>query len=154
MKNYFTKEQIEKLKSFEHHFYTAVYENYKRASAASDNDYVADLFEKTTGGKLNRNWSCGTCVLNAYKAVGKLYYESKEYWLTTEEDVTEKNLSKSAKHSEAQEPVSGTEGTEGVGVNDTKSKVLEAVQTETEPVAPKATRGKKVANKGKKGSKK
>lgn len=131
MKNYFTKQQIEQLKVFEHHFYTAVYENYKRASAASDNDYVADLFEKTTGGKLNRNWSCGTCVLNAYKIVGKLYYESKEYWLTTEEDVTEKNLSEGAKHAEP-----------------------EAVQTETEPVAPKATRGKKVANKGKKGSKK
>lgn len=79
-KKYFTEQQTELLKEAEIHFYTAINANYKRATTARLNDYIADVYEATTGDKIQRNWQCGTCVLNCYKTVGALYFESKEYW--------------------------------------------------------------------------
>ena len=78
MKNYFNEKQLNELRPYEHHFYTATKENYKRATPSTLNDKIADLYQEVTGNKLNRNWTCGTCVLNAFKAVGELYYQSLE----------------------------------------------------------------------------
>lgn len=79
-KQFFNKKQLDELKQYELHFYTAVKENYKRATPAALNDKIADVYEEMTGIKLNRNWSCGTCVLNAFKAVGQLYFDSKKHY--------------------------------------------------------------------------
>lgn len=75
---YFNEKQLNELRPYEHHFYTATKENYKRATPSTLNDKIADLYQEVTGNKLNRNWTCGTCVLNAFKAVGELYYQSLE----------------------------------------------------------------------------
>ena len=77
-KKYFTKEQIEKLSVAESYFSTAVYANYKRGTMMSLNELIADIYEKTTGEKVSRNWTCANCCLNNYKMIGKLYFESKE----------------------------------------------------------------------------
>lgn len=80
MEKYFTKEQIERLADAVEYFNTAVNANYKRASTVTLNDLVADIYLEATGKVLNRNWGCGTCVLNAYKEAGRLYYDSVKHY--------------------------------------------------------------------------
>lgn len=79
-KKYFTKEQLKKLEVAEYHFATAVNSNYKRGTMRQMNEMLADEYEKATGEKLNRNWSCANCCLNNFKVIGRLYFESKKYY--------------------------------------------------------------------------
>lgn len=79
-KKYFTKEQLKKLEVAEYHFATAVNSNYKRGTQRALNEMLADEYEKATGEKLNRNWSCANCCLNNFKVIGRLYFESKKYY--------------------------------------------------------------------------
>ena len=89
MEKYFTKEQIERLADAVEYFNTAVNANYKRASTVTLNNLVADIYLEATGKVLNRNWGCGTCVLNAYKEAGRLYYDSVKHY--EEENAVEPN---------------------------------------------------------------
>lgn len=75
---YFTKEEIDELKQYEHDFYTSVKMQYKRNSMRRDCEKVADIFEETGQKIVSRNWSCGNCQLNAFKQVGEWYYKSIE----------------------------------------------------------------------------
>lgn len=79
-KKYFTKEQLKKLEVAEYHFATAVNSNYKRGTMRQMNEMLADEYEKATGEKLNRNWSCANCCLNNFKVIGRLYFESKKHY--------------------------------------------------------------------------
>lgn len=79
-KKYFTKEQLKKLEVAEYHFATAVNANYKRGTQRALNEMLADEYEKATGEKINRNWSCANCCLNNFKVIGRLYFESKKYY--------------------------------------------------------------------------
>lgn len=127
-KKYFTKEQLKKLEVAEYHFATAVNSNYKRGTMRQMNEMLADEYEKATGEKLNRNWSCANCCLNNFKVIGRLYFESKKYY----EEQEQHGWQQLTFNFDAVEP-NGT------------------VLTETEPSAPKATTQKKVANKKKAG---
>lgn len=91
-KKYFSKEQIETLKPAEIHFYSCVYEQWKRGTVSTMNDLVADTYEQTTGEQLPRNWNCASCSFNNYLKVGKLYYESIEYWKNIDEQKEGKQL--------------------------------------------------------------
>ena len=71
---YFTQEEINELKQYEHDFYTSVKMQYKRNSMRRDCEKVADIFEETGQKIVSRNWSCGNCQLNAFKQVGEWYY--------------------------------------------------------------------------------
>lgn len=73
----FTKTQLKKLKKFEQHLYTSFYQLYKRPTPAALNDELADFWDAHTGGKVARNWGCGSCVYNLYRAVAKCYYETQ-----------------------------------------------------------------------------
>lgn len=75
---YFTQEEINELKEYEHDFYTSVKMQYKRNSMRRDCEKVADIFEETGQKIVSRNWSCGNCQLNAFKQVGEWYYKSIE----------------------------------------------------------------------------
>ena len=75
---YFTKEEIDELKQYEHDFYTSVKMQYKRNSMRRDCEKVANKFEETGQKIVSRNWSCGNCQLNAFKQVGEWYYASIE----------------------------------------------------------------------------
>ena len=79
-KKYFTKEQLKKLEVAEYHFATAVNSNFKRGTMRQMNEMLADEYEKATGEKLNRNWSCANCCLNNFKVIGRLYFESKKHY--------------------------------------------------------------------------
>ena len=80
-RKYFSEKEIEKLKEIGavEHFETAVKHQYKLGTPVEMNNLVADLYEKVTGQKLSRNWSCGHCGFNAYKKAGELYFKSLEY---------------------------------------------------------------------------
>jgi len=86
-KKYFTKEQLKKLEVAEYHFATAVNANYKRGTQRALNEMLADEYEKATGEKINRNWSCANCCLNNFKVIGRLYFESKKYYEKTLDQV-------------------------------------------------------------------
>lgn len=75
---YFTKEEIDELKQYEHDFYTSVKMQYKRNSMRRVCEKVANIFEETGQKIVSRNWSCGNCQLNAFKQVGEWYYKSIE----------------------------------------------------------------------------
>lgn len=142
--NYFTKEQIEMLKDNEHYFYTAVYENYKRASSAKDNDKIADLYEEVTGGKLNRNWSCGHCVLTAYKVVGKLYFESKERLQGVDTETEPKTPKTTTKKKVANKGTKSTKSDTGQEENTQKT----SVPDETQEKVLKKNKAKQTKSKG------
>ena len=90
---YFTQEEINELKQYEHDFYTSVKMQYKRNSMRRDCEKVADIFEETGQKIVSRNWSCGNCQLNAFKQVGEWYYKSIEE-LEKEQEVEELNATK------------------------------------------------------------
>lgn len=77
---YFTKDDINILMKYEYYFSTVIKYNYKRNTTRQINDEVADVYERTTNEKLSRNYSCSSCVFNIFKTVGKLYFDSIEYW--------------------------------------------------------------------------
>ena len=98
---YFTKEEIEELKQYEHDFYTSVKMQYKRNSMRRDCEKVADIFEETGQKIVSRNWSCGTCQLNAFKQVGEWYYASiQEIEKEKEQEAEELNATKESEQSE------------------------------------------------------
>lgn len=139
MKKYFTKDEIATLKKAETYFYTATKENYKRASTSSLNNLVADIYEKVTGNRVNRNWTCGTCVLNCYKAAGALYYESIRYW--EEKDGEETEIPELKGVEEMKESTM-----EILDLNtDGSEKSENTVDKETEPKPVKKATAKKVA---------
>lgn len=90
---YFTQEEINELKQYEHDFYTSVKMQYKRNSMKRDCEKVADIFEETGQKIVSRNWSCGNCQLNAFKQVGEWYYASIQE-LEKEKEVVELNATK------------------------------------------------------------
>lgn len=76
MKKYFNKEQLELLKEAEEYFYTVIKAQYKRGTPITLNDKIADIYDSLGEDKINRNWNCNTCIYNAFKKIGELYYES------------------------------------------------------------------------------
>lgn len=84
MKKIFTKEQIAKLKEFEHDFHTVLELKYKRNNTRTDLNVMADIYEECTGIKLNRDYGCPNCQYTLVGKVGQLYRKSVAYW--AEED--------------------------------------------------------------------
>ena len=92
---YFTQEEINELKQYEHDFYTSVKMQYKRNSMRRDCEKVADIFEETGQKIVSRNWSCGNCQLNAFKQVGEWYYASIQELEKEKETAIEKESQES-----------------------------------------------------------
>lgn len=80
----FTKQELELLKEAEIHFKTVRDGQYKRATGWKLNTLVADLYDKATGEKIDRNFSCGVCCFNIFKKVGEKYFTDKKYYETVE----------------------------------------------------------------------
>ena len=80
MNKIFTKEQIAKLKEFEHDFHTVLDLKYKRNNSRTDLNVMADIYEETTGVKLNRDYGCPNCQYTLVGKVGQLYRKSVAYW--------------------------------------------------------------------------
>ena len=80
MNKIFTKEQLGKLKEFERDFHTVLDLKYKRNNSSADLNTMADIYEETTGVKLNRDYGCPNCQYTLVGKVGQLYRKSVAYW--------------------------------------------------------------------------
>ena len=145
MKNYFTKEQLERLSVAEHHFYTAVKENFKRGTMREMNEMLADIYEQATGEQLNRNWNCSHCCLNNFKRIGEWYFKSKEHLEQEQAEAAEKGELEAPELEGVQEMVEKTMEILDLNPDGTEKVVTETVEMETEPAPAKAAPKKKVA---------
>lgn len=76
----FTQQQLEQLYKAEIHFESAVHSSTIRSAPRWLTEEVTAIYEKATGKRLAHNFSCPSCVLNNYRTIGKLYYESKLFY--------------------------------------------------------------------------
>ena len=97
MNKIFTKEQITKLKEFEHDFHTTIHLKYKRNNSRADLDTMAGIYEDCTGIKISRQYSCPQCQFTLVCRVGELYYASVDYWNKQEEAQKEAEMQEIAK---------------------------------------------------------
>ena len=88
------KEQHDKLIKYESIFKTAIESNYYRSM---DSRFAADFIDMCHELNVYIKPSCPACVLNALKAMGKLYFEYKE--------PVEENPIQDVKNSEAEETI-------------------------------------------------
>lgn len=75
----FSKELIEKLKPIHNHLENASRFHYKRGSTQAENDLLTEVWYELTNEKLT-GFTCGSCCLKNYSMVGRVYFESIEYW--------------------------------------------------------------------------
>ena len=80
MNKVFTKEQIAKLKEFEHDFHCVLDLKYKRNNTRPEMEKIASIYEETTNEKINKDWGCNVCQYNIVAKVGELYRKSVAYW--------------------------------------------------------------------------
>lgn len=79
--NLFSKTEIKELgKLADYELRSSYLHMWKRATSISTNEKIADIYEKRTNKKLDRNWSCATCTYNVYRQVGELYLRSISFY--------------------------------------------------------------------------
>lgn len=78
----YTKKQLDRLKELDviQHFTTVINSQYKRGTFRHVDEEVADIYENASGKKIQRNFTCKSCVFNLYKVAGELYFESEKYY--------------------------------------------------------------------------
>lgn len=101
MNKIFNKEQLTKLKEFEQDFHTVLDLKYKRNNTRADLNTMADIYEETTGVKVNRDYGCPNCQYTLVAKVGELYRKSVAYW--TEEDAKQEEVKEEVKVEETVE---------------------------------------------------
>ena len=104
MNKIFTKEQITKLKEFERDFHTVLDLKYKRNNTRTDLNVMADIYEETTGVKLNRDYGCPNCQYTLVGKVGQLYRKSIAYW-AEEETKAETEMQENTKDNETDQEI-------------------------------------------------
>lgn len=95
MNKVFTKEQIAKLKEFEHDFHCVLDLKYKRNNTRAEMEKITSIYEEATHEKINKDWACNVCQYNIVAKVGELYRKSVAYWAEedakAEEEIQEKS---------------------------------------------------------------
>lgn len=69
-----TSKQFKELQKQEKYLRTAYYSDYLRTPLLSERQFVFDLYTELTGKKPG-NISCGSCLIDVYKFVGRIYFE-------------------------------------------------------------------------------
>ena len=75
----FTEEQMKVLKEASIHFESVLKHNLIRNAPRRMTEDIVRIYELQSGQTVKRNFSCGTCVMNIYRMIGKAYYEYVEY---------------------------------------------------------------------------
>lgn len=88
------EKDLEQLSKYENWFYTSIRCDYIRALWKSDFDILIPIYEKWTNTKPRINTSCGKCVLDFIKRLGKLYYKNKEEYMKIEDGKNTEQRSK------------------------------------------------------------
>lgn len=123
----FTKQQLDTLSAYEDRFRSSLYFDYYRNLSANSLERIADVYDEATGKKTQRNWSCGTCIMNYLREVGKIYFKDKEEYEKEAEKMVE--------------------------ILDEVFEVNEAEESEPKTTTPKASTTNKKTNTKKNGSK-
>lgn len=97
---FFTKENYDALYDAEIHFISACRGGYIKNTPRWLTDQVADIWDKTTGENVRRNWNCSGCVLNLYNMVGKKYLNDKKIYEDMEKERLEKETKEFTEHVE------------------------------------------------------
>lgn len=86
---YLNKTDYEIYSEYEQPLKTSYLYDYKRATSSKIDALLSEIYKKYTNEILG-NWNCSRCSLNNYKKMGKLYFDSKEYYSkqTTEQQET------------------------------------------------------------------
>lgn len=71
-----TKEQMKALGPYEKYMRTAVRADWASNPGMQGIDTLSRVWEEVTGTRRNMSVSCGVCVLNLLKDVGRLYFDS------------------------------------------------------------------------------
>lgn len=72
-----TAKQFETLQPFEHHFSTAVNDNYVRTVTMQEANVMNEIAKKLTG--RTYNLTCAKCVFEMCKNLGNLYFTYKTH---------------------------------------------------------------------------
>lgn len=72
----FTKKDYDSLKHFEEKFSCAINGSYVTGLVKDDLDKIGIVYYECLGQRLNQ--SCSSCVMNAIKRVGRLYFKFKD----------------------------------------------------------------------------
>lgn len=70
-----TQTHYETLQPLEHYLYTAYYHQYVRTLTMKDANTLNNIHQELFGRK--QDLTCGKCVLNLCKSLGKLYFDYK-----------------------------------------------------------------------------
>lgn len=71
-----TKEQMKALEPYEKHMRTAVRASWASNPGMQGIETLRRVWEDVTGARRNMSVSCGVCILNLLKDVGRLYFDS------------------------------------------------------------------------------
>lgn len=71
-----TKEQMKALEPYEKHMRTAVRADWASNPGMQGIETLRRVWEDVTGTRRNMSVSCGVCILNLLKDVGRLYFDS------------------------------------------------------------------------------
>lgn len=71
-----TKEQMKALEPYEKYMRTAVRADWASNPGMQGIDTLRRVWEDVTGTRRNMSVSCGVCILNLLKDVGRLYFDS------------------------------------------------------------------------------
>lgn len=71
-----TKEQMKALEPYEKYMRTAVRASWASNPGMQGIDTLRRVWEDVTGTRRNMSVSCGVCILNLLKDVGRLYFNS------------------------------------------------------------------------------
>lgn len=73
-----TSKQYDKLNAYEDILRLVYFNNTYRGVTSYMLDELADLYIEVSKQRVNRNWSCRSCVFNFLLKVAKLYYAEKQ----------------------------------------------------------------------------
>lgn len=91
-KYFFTKEEYDALYEAQIHFINVRTNNCIKNCPRWLCDQVANVWENKTGEKVQRNWSCNSCVFNFFNIVGKHYMADMKLYEKEEKEKEEEKV--------------------------------------------------------------
>ena len=97
-----TKDDIKSLQEgkWDFFFKKVIETNFCRAYSSAQLNALREIYERNTGTKVNINWSCPHCVVGFIKQLGKLYFDSVDYYEAQDASAAERGQQASAAEQE------------------------------------------------------
>jgi len=85
----YNEEQMEFLKEHEKQLFNATYQNFYRSTHSTLLDKMKAIYDSVAESPYPANWSCGHCVLDFLRHVGKIYFDTKKAGQLTAQQMTD-----------------------------------------------------------------